>query len=129
VFEQDSPSEKVPVVDLSSSSDEEGLIPDTSWDEEFARRLFNNLNCNVLMLPGDSKVMLSDSDEEEEAREKTAAGADAAPSAVVKSPTPTTSSVNADEDPKGTQDDNSDGLAPDREIGNSNIGGDEAGLP
>jgi hypothetical protein len=118
------------VVDLSSSSDEEGLIPNTSWDEEFARRLFNNLNSNVLVLPGDSKViMLSDSDEEEEAREKTAAGADVAPSTAVKSPTPTTSSVNADEDPKGTQDDNSDGLAPDREIGNSNIGGDEVGLP
>jgi hypothetical protein len=29
-FEQGGPSEKVPVVDLSSSSDEEGLNPDTS---------------------------------------------------------------------------------------------------
>jgi hypothetical protein len=48
VFEQDSPSKKVLVVDLSSSSDEEGLIPDTSWDEEFARRLFGDLNRAVL---------------------------------------------------------------------------------
>jgi hypothetical protein len=36
------------VVDLSSSSDEKGLIPDTSWDEEFVRRLFGDLNCGVL---------------------------------------------------------------------------------
>jgi hypothetical protein len=46
VFEQGGPSEKVPVVDLSS--DEEGIIPDTSWDEEFIRRLFGDLNRGVL---------------------------------------------------------------------------------
>jgi hypothetical protein len=44
VFEQGGHLEKIPVVDLSSSSDEENLIPDTSWDAEFAKRLFGNLN-------------------------------------------------------------------------------------
>jgi hypothetical protein len=35
VFEQGGSSGKAPVVDLSSSLNEEGLIPDTSRDEEF----------------------------------------------------------------------------------------------
>jgi hypothetical protein len=37
------PFRKAPVMNLSSSSDVEGLIPDTSWDEEFTRRLFSDL--------------------------------------------------------------------------------------
>jgi hypothetical protein len=45
--------------------DEEGLIPNTSWDTEFARRLFGDLNRDVLRPPGDSKVIIfSDSDEQ-----------------------------------------------------------------
>jgi hypothetical protein len=90
VFEKDGPCEKVLVVDLSSSSDEEGLIPDTSWDKEFARRLFDDINRVVLRPPGDSKVIiLSDSDEKEEVREEDATDVEAAPSFVVKSPSPT----------------------------------------
>jgi hypothetical protein len=51
------------VVDLSSSSDEEGLIPDTSRDEEFTRRLFGDLNCNILGSPSDGNIIiLNDSD-------------------------------------------------------------------
>jgi hypothetical protein len=54
------------VVDLSSSSDEEDFIVDTSWDAEFARRLFGDLNRDVLGPPDNGKVIiLSDSDEEE----------------------------------------------------------------
>jgi hypothetical protein len=53
-------------VDLSSSSDEECLITDTSCDEEVARRLFGDLNRDVLGPPGDGKIIiLSHSDEEE----------------------------------------------------------------
>jgi hypothetical protein len=130
MFEQAGPSKKAPVVDLSSSSDERGLIPNTSWDAEFTRRLFGDLNRDVLGSSGDGKVIiLSDSDEEEEAREETAATTDATPSTAVKSPAPTASAIEADEDPKGMQDDNSDGLALDREIGSSSSGGDEAGSP
>jgi hypothetical protein len=65
MFEQGGPSEKVPVVDLSSSSDEECLIPDILRDGEFTKKLFGNLN-------RDGKIIiLSDPDEkEEEVREE-----------------------------------------------------------
>jgi hypothetical protein len=87
------------VVDLSSSSDEEGLIPDTSWDAEFARRLFGDLNHDVRDPPDDDKVIIiTDSDEEEEAREETTAAVDVAPSIAEKSLAPTASAADADED-------------------------------
>jgi hypothetical protein len=55
------------VVDLSSSSDDGDLITDVSRDEEFTRRLFGDLNRDVLGSHGDVKIIiLSDSDEEEE---------------------------------------------------------------
>jgi hypothetical protein len=113
VFEQGGPSEKVPVVDLSSYSNEEGLIPDTSHDEELAKRLFGDLNHDVLGPPGDGNVIiLSVSDEEEEVCEEDATDAEAAPSSAARSPAPTASTTDVDEDPKGIQDDNSDDLAP-----------------
>jgi hypothetical protein len=58
VFEQGGSFGKAPVVDLSSSSDEECLIPDTSRDEEFPRRLFGNLNRNVIGPLGDGNVII-----------------------------------------------------------------------
>jgi hypothetical protein len=71
VWEQGGSSGKVPVVDLSSSSDEGDLITDVSRDEEFVRRLFGDLNYDVLGPPGDGKIIiLSDSDEEEDARSR-----------------------------------------------------------
>jgi hypothetical protein len=101
-FEQGGPSEKVPVVDLSSSSDKEGLNPDTSQDEEFDRRLFDDLNRSVLGPPGDGKVIiLNDSDEEEEVHEEVTADAKALPSPTVKSPAPTASNGDADDADKG----------------------------
>jgi hypothetical protein len=51
VFEQGGPFEKVPVVDLSSSSDEKCLIPGISLEEEFAKKLFGDLNRDVLGHP------------------------------------------------------------------------------
>jgi hypothetical protein len=88
VFEQGGPSKKIPVVDLSSSSDEENIIPDTSWDAEFIKRLFGDLNCGLLGPPGDGKIIIiSDSDEEEEEmHEEQAADAEAVSSSAVKSP-------------------------------------------
>jgi hypothetical protein len=132
VFEQGGPSEKVPVVDLSASSDEEGLIPDTSPDEEFARRLFDDLNRDVLGPHDDGNIIIlsdSDEEEEEEVHEDDAADADAASSSAGRSSAPTTSVVDADEDPEGMQDDNSDGLALDWERGDDNSDGDKAGSP
>jgi hypothetical protein len=130
VFEQGSPSKKAPVVDLSSSSDEECLIPDTSRDEEFVRKLFGDLNCDVLRPLGDDNVIiLSDFDKEEEVHEEDAADAEAAPSSVERFPSRTTSAANADEDHKGLKDDNSDDLTPDQEKGIDSSGGDKAGSP
>jgi hypothetical protein len=106
VFEQGGPSEKVPMVDPSSSSDNESLIPDTSWDVEFARRLFGDLNHAVHGPPDDGKVINF---------------IEATPSSIVKSPAPTASTVDANDV------DNS--RSPDRAIGGSSNGGDEVGLP
>jgi hypothetical protein len=44
VFEQGDPSRKAPVIDLSSSSDEEDFFTDISHDFEFAQRLYGELN-------------------------------------------------------------------------------------
>jgi hypothetical protein len=64
MFEQGGPSGKALVVDMSASSDEEDLIPNTSHDFEFAQRLYDELNRDLLGLPGDGKIIiLSDSDE------------------------------------------------------------------
>jgi hypothetical protein len=130
VLDQGGPSEKVLVVDLCSSSDEEGLIPDTSRDEEFAKKLFGDLNRDILGPPGDGMIIiLSDSDEEEEVHEEDATNVEAAPTSVVRTPTLTASTASADEALKGMQDDNSDDLAPDQEIGAGDNGGDKAGSP
>jgi hypothetical protein len=84
VFEQGGPSRKAPVIDLSSSSDEEDLIAATSHDFEFTQRLFGELNCAVLGPPGDGKIIiLIDSDEEEVCEEKTTDTEYAAASATV----------------------------------------------
>jgi hypothetical protein len=122
VLEQGRPSEKIPMLDLSSSSDEENLIPDTSRDEEFAKRLFGDVNRGLLGSPGDDKVIiLSDSDEEEEVREEDTVDAKTMPSSVVKSPTPTASVDDADDVDKGH--------SSDQVIGDSSSGRDEVGSP
>jgi hypothetical protein len=109
------------VVDLSSSSDEKGLIADVSRDEEFARRIFGELNCGVLGPPGDGKIIiLNDFDEEEEeaCEEKTIGTKDASTYATVN-PASTTS-VDADDAPTGVKNNNSDDHTPDQEAdGNS----------
>jgi hypothetical protein len=56
-----------PVIDLSSSLNEENFIADTSRDFEFAQRLYGELNRDLVGPPDDSKVIiLSDSGEEKE---------------------------------------------------------------
>jgi endo-alpha-1,4-polygalactosaminidase (GH114 family) len=108
VFEQGGPSKNIPVIDLSSSSNEEDFFTDTSRDAELASQLFGNL----LRLPDKGKVIvLSDFDEEEEVREDTTTNANFTPSTTVKSLTPATSAVDVDEDLGKMQDDNSDDLA------------------
>jgi hypothetical protein len=122
VLEQGESSKKALVVDLSSSSGEGDLITDVSRDEEFTRRLFDDLNHDVLGPSGDGNIIiLSDSDEEEEVREKKVIDAEAAPSSVVRSPASTASVDNAD----GTYKSNT----PDQATGCYSNGGDEASLP
>jgi hypothetical protein len=105
--EQGGPSEPVPIVDLASSSGK----------EELTRKLFGDLNRDILGPPDDGKIIvLSDSDDEDEAHEDAAVNAEAAPPSAANSADSPTSAPDADETPDGVQDDNTDG-------------GDEAGLP
>jgi hypothetical protein len=54
IFEQGGPSERIPVVDLSSN--EEDLITDTSRDEELTGKLFGDLNRGLLGSSGGGNV-------------------------------------------------------------------------
>jgi hypothetical protein len=65
VFEQGSASRMTPVSGHSS------LFVDTSRDEEFTRKLFDDLNHNILGLPGDGKIIIiDDSDDNDEVQEE-----------------------------------------------------------
>jgi hypothetical protein len=104
-------------VDLALSSDEEDSVADTSWDEELARKLFSDLNHDIIGPPDDDKIIvISDSDDEDETHEDAAVNTEAAPSSAANSADSPTSAPNADETPDGVSDDNADG-------------GDEAGSP
>jgi hypothetical protein len=119
------------VVDLSSSSDEEDVIPDTSRDEQFTKRFFGDLNREVLGSPNSDKVIiLSDSDDEEkEVCEEDVIDTKAMPSSAVKSPTPIASAADVDDADKGTPNTSNDGCSPNRAIGDSSTDGDGAGSP
>jgi hypothetical protein len=84
-------------------------------DDEFTKKLFGDLNHDILGSSGDDKIMiLSDSDEEEEEvhEEKTTGNETAATSDAVN-PTSTTS-TDADDAPTGVKNDNSDDPTPDQ---------------
>jgi hypothetical protein len=104
-------------VDLASSSGEEDFFADTSRDEELARKLFDDLNCDILGPPGDDKIIvLSDSDDEDETHEDAAVNVEVAPPSAANSADSPTSAPDADETPDEVSDDNADG-------------GDEVGSP
>jgi hypothetical protein len=108
VFEQGNTSEKTPMIDLSSSSDEGNFIAYTSRDVELVKKNFGELNRDILKPPGDSKIIvLDDSDEENEAQEEKTVGIEsttAPASADLVSSAPTS----ADDAPAGAKIDNSD---------------------
>jgi hypothetical protein len=71
VFEQGSASGTTPVSGPSS------LVVDTSHDEEFDRKLFGDLNRDILGPPGDGKIIIiDDSDDDDEAQEEGTTGID-----------------------------------------------------
>jgi hypothetical protein len=91
-------------VDLALSSSEEDSVADTSRDEEFARKLFGDLNCDILGPPGDGKIIvISDSDDEDETHEDAAVNAEATPPSAANSADSPTSASDADETPDGCQ--------------------------
>jgi hypothetical protein len=129
MWEQGGSSERAPVVDLSSSSDEGGLIADVLWDEAFVGRLFGDLNHDVLGPPSDGRIIiLSNSDEEEELHEEKSIDAKTVPSSIVKSPA-STASTDVDDAPPKVKNDNSDDRTPDQEADGSNNSRDGARLP
>jgi hypothetical protein len=115
--EQGGPSEPVPVVDLALSPSEEDSVADTSRDEEFTRKLFGDLNRDILGSPDDGKIIvISDSDDEDETHEDTTVNTEAAPPSVANFADSPTSASDVHETPDGVSDDNADS-------------GDEAGSP
>jgi hypothetical protein len=99
VFEQGSASGATPVSGPSL------LVVDTSHDEEFARKLFGDLNRDLLRPLGDGKIIIiDDSDDDDEAQEEGMAGAE-----------PTTVPASAADAPTGTKVDNSDEQGSDQE--------------
>jgi hypothetical protein len=66
------------------------LVVDTSHDEEFARKLFGDLNRDILGSPGDSKIIIiDDSDDDDDAQEEGTTSIDptAVPASVADAPT------------------------------------------
>jgi hypothetical protein len=119
MFEQGGSSGKAPVVVLSSSSNEGDLIADVSRDEAFARRLFGDLNRDVLGSPNDGKIIiLNDSNKEEDVCEEKAVDAEVVTSSAVRSVASTASTTDANK--SNTPDQATDGYS---------SSGDEAGLP
>jgi hypothetical protein len=100
VHEHSGPFVAIPVVDLSS--DEEEIFLDTTWDKEFARRVFNELNHELFGPPGDGNIItLSDSDEEEEVCEEITVDVEAASPSTVNSSAPSVFAAIDDDAPDG----------------------------
>jgi hypothetical protein len=75
MYEHGEPFRRIPLVDLTS--EEEDVIPGTSWDEEIARKLFSDVNQGLLRLLDDGNIIiLSDSEDEEEVHEDDHTGKD-----------------------------------------------------
>jgi hypothetical protein len=125
VFEQGGSFGKASMIDLSLSSDEENFIADTSHDAEFVKKLFGDLNRDILGPPGDGKVIiLDDSDEEKEAPDERTVGTELVATSAAVTPVSTTSTV-ADDAPVGAKTDNSDDQGPNHEVSSGN--GNESG--
>jgi hypothetical protein len=100
VFEQGGASRVTPVSSPSS------LVADTSRDEEFTRKLFDDLNRDILGPPGDGKIIIiNDSDDDDEVQEEGTTGID-----------PTSVLASAADAPAGTSATNSDDQGSEQEV-------------
>jgi hypothetical protein len=101
MYEHGEPSKGFPMEDLDSEDKDEN--PDalnTLWDEEIVYKLFDDLNRDLLGLPGDDKVIVINNSGEED-REDNHANADVAPSSLRVSLTPSASTIDDDGTPDG----------------------------
>jgi hypothetical protein len=94
--------------------DPSSFIVDTSRDEELTKKLFGDLNRDILGPPGDDKIIiLNDSDDDGEAQEKKTVGIES-----------TVAPASVDDAPAQAKIGNSDDQGPDQEAD----GGDDSGL-
>jgi hypothetical protein len=72
----------------SSVSDPSSLVVDTSRDEEFTRKLFGDLNRDILGPSGDGKIIIIDDSDDDEAQEEGTTDIDpmAVPASVTDAP-------------------------------------------
>jgi hypothetical protein len=113
VFEQGNASGKIPMLKPSS------FIVDTSRDEEIGRKLFGDLNRDILGPPGDGTIIiLDDSDDGGEAQEEKTAEIES-----------TVAPASADDAPVETRIDNSDDQGPDQEADGGDNNGHSVGDP
>jgi hypothetical protein len=107
VFKQGNASRKIPTLEPSS------FIVDTSRDEELTRKLFGDLNRDILGPPGDGKIIvLDDSDDDGEAQEEKTADIES-----------TAAPASTDDAPAEARISNSDDQGSDQEADGSDNGG------
>jgi hypothetical protein len=129
VFEQGNASGKTPMIDLSSSSNEKNFIVDTSRNAELAKKLFGNLNSDILGSPGDGKIIvLDDSDNETEAQEEKTAGIEAT-TAHASTDLALSAPTSTNDAPTGVKISNSDDQGPDPEADGGDNSGRSIGKP
>jgi hypothetical protein len=123
VFKQGNASGKTPMIDHSS------FIVDTSRDAKLTRKLFGDLNCDILGPPSDGKItVLDDSDDDAEAQEEKTAGIES--TVALASVDPASSApTSVDDAPAGAKIGNSDDQGPDQEADSGNGGGRSASEP
>jgi hypothetical protein len=101
------------------SSGVSSLVVDTSRDEEFVRKLFEDLNCDILGPPSDGKIIvIDDSDNDDEAQEEGTIDID-----------PTTVPASAADAPAGTSVTNSDAQGSEQEVDGGSDSERSAGAP
>jgi hypothetical protein len=117
------------MIDLSLSSDEENFIANTSCDAEFTKKLFGDLNSDILESLGDDNVIvLDDSNEEKETHEEKTVNTEPAATSAAVNPA-SIASTDTDDAPTGAKNDNSDDHRPDQEAGDDNSNGDGTDEP